>query len=149
MPSEKIQQYTELAARTTREITGSLERWTAFLDSAAKFYKYPFSEQLQIYAQRPDATACADYQTWNDRLGRYVRHGSKGIVLVDDNVEKPQLRYVFDISDTGGRRRPFLWEYEAAISILHFRATSPNPFDHKFSICELRTCGAFFVGSLK
>ena len=120
MPNEKIQQYTELAARTTREITGSLERWTAFLDSAAKFYKYPFSEQLQIYAQRPDATACADYQTWNDRLGRYVRRGSKGIVLVDDDIEKPQLRYVFDISDTGGRRRPFLWEYrpehEAAVS---------------------------------
>ena len=120
MPNDKIQQYTELAARTTREITGSLERWTAFLDSAAKFYKYPFNEQLQIYAQRPDATACADYQTWNDRLGRYVRRGSRGIALVGDDVEKPQLRYVFDISDTGGRRRPFLWEYrpehEAAVS---------------------------------
>ena len=120
MPNEKIQQYTELAARTTREITGSLERWTAFLDSAAKFYKYPFNEQLQIYAQRPDATACADYQTWNDRLGRYIRRGSTGIALVGDSVEKPQLRYVFDISDTGGRRRPFLWEYrpehEAVVS---------------------------------
>ena len=120
MPNDRIQQYTELAARTARDVTRSLERWTAFLDSAAKFYKYPFNEQLQIYAQRPDATACADYQTWNDRLGRYVRRGSKGIALVGDDGEKPQLRYVFDISDTGGRRRPFLWEYrpehEAVVS---------------------------------
>ena len=65
-----------------------------------------------IYAQRPDATACAEYDLWNDRMGRYVRRGSKGIALVDDSGDRPRLRYVFDISDTGTRehsRTPWLW----------------------------------------
>ena len=68
-----------------------------------------------IYAQRPDATACAEYDLWNDRMGRYVRRGSKGIALVDDSGDRPRLRYVFDISDTGTRehsRTPWLWQLE-------------------------------------
>ena len=119
MPN-KIQLYTELAAQTARQVTGSLERWTAFLDTAARLYKYPFSEQIQIYAQRPEATACAEYDLWNDRMGRYVRKGSKGIALVDNDGDRSRLRFVFDIADTGGRRRPYLWalrpEHEAAVS---------------------------------
>ena len=120
MPN-KIQQYTELAAHTARQVTGSMERWTAFLDTAARLYKYPFNEQIQIYAQRPDATACADYTLWNERMGRYVRRGSKGIALVDNNGNDSRLRFVFDVSDTGGKRRPYLWQYrpehEAAVSM--------------------------------
>ena len=68
-----------------------------------------------IYAQRPDATACAEYDLWNEKMGRYVRRGSKGIALVDDSGDRPRLRYVFDISDTGTRehsRTPWLWQLE-------------------------------------
>ena len=119
MPN-KIQQYTELAAQTARQVTGSLERWTAFLDTAARLYKYPFHEQIQIYAQRPEATACAEYSLWNDRMGRYVRRGSNGIALVDNTGNDSKLRFVFDIADTGGKRRPHLWQFrpahEAAVS---------------------------------
>ena len=87
----------------------------AFLSTAARLYKYPFHEQMMIYAQRPDATACAEYDLWNEKMGRYVRRGSKGIALVDDSGDKPRLRYVFDISDTGTRehsRTPWLWQLE-------------------------------------
>ena len=94
---------------------GSWQEWAGFLTTAARLYKYPFHEQLMIYAQRPDATACAEYDLWNDRMGRYVRRGSKGIALVDDSGDRPRLRYVFDISDTGTRehsRTPWLWQLE-------------------------------------
>ncbi len=86
-----------------------------FLTTASRLYKYPFHEQLMIYAQRPDATACAEYDLWNEKMGRYVRRGSKGIALVDDSGDRPRLRYVFDISDTGTRehsRTPWLWQLE-------------------------------------
>lgn len=112
MPNEKIQQYTQMAAETARQVTGSLERWTAFLDTAARLYKYPFDEQILIYAQRPEATACADYSLWNERMGRYVRRGSKGIALLDSSGDDIRLRYVFDVSDTGGGRRPYIWQYQ-------------------------------------
>lgn len=102
---------------------GRWQRWTAFLTTASRLYKYPFHEQLMIFAQRPDATACAEYDLWNDTMRRYMRRGSKGIALVDNSREKPRLRYVFDISDTGLRknsRHPFLWElrpeHEAAVA---------------------------------
>ena len=94
---------------------GSWKEWTAFLTTAARLYKYPFHEQMMIYAQRPDATACAEYDLWNEKMGRYVRRGSKGIALVDDSGDRPRLRYVFDISDTGIRehsRTPWLWQLE-------------------------------------
>ena len=113
MPS-KIQFYAQMADRTASQITGSLQSWTAFLETAARLYKYPFHEQLMIYAQRPDATACADYDIWNTRMHRYVRRGSKGIAILDTSGENPKIKYVFDVSDTGGderSRRPFLWEY--------------------------------------
>ena len=122
MPS-KVQLYAQMADRTAEQITGSYQKWTAFLTTAARLYKYPYNEQLMIFAQRPDATACAEYDLWNDTMRRYVRRGSKGIALVDNSREKPRLRYVFDISDTGLRknsRHPFLWElrpeHEAAVA---------------------------------
>lgn len=113
MPS-KAHLYTQMAEHTAQQITGSYQRWTEFLESAARLYKYPFPEQLMIYAQRPDATACAEYDFWNEKMRRYVRRGSKGIALIDPTGDKLRLRYVFDVSDTGGRdnsRRPYLWEY--------------------------------------
>ena len=113
MPS-KVQLYAQMADRTAEQITGSYQKWTAFLTTAARLYKYPYNEQLMIFAQRPEATACAEYDLWNKQMRRYVRRGSKGIALVDTSSDQPKLRYVFDVSDTGGgenSRRPYLWEY--------------------------------------
>lgn len=101
MPETKYPSYAELADTTLRRITENTDNWTAFLSSCANLYKYPFADQLMIYAQRPDATACADFDTWNKRMGRYVKRGSSGIALIDDSKNTPKLRYVFDISDTG------------------------------------------------
>ena len=112
MPN-KLQAYAEQAERTARQITGSHLAWTAFLTTAARLYKYPYNEQLMIYMQRPEATACAEYDFWNEKMGRYVRRGSTGIALIDASGYKPRLRYVFDVSDTGGKenaRRVNLWE---------------------------------------
>ena len=111
MPT-KAEQYAQMADQVARQLTGSWQEWAGFLTTAARLYKYPFHEQMMIYAQRPDATACAEYDLWNNRMGRYVRRGSKGIALVDDSGDRPRLRYVFDISDTGTRehsRTPWLW----------------------------------------
>ena len=116
MPT-KAEMYAQMAEKVAVQLTGSWQEWTGFLTTAARLYKYPFHEQMMIYAQRPDATACAEYDLWNNRMGRYVRRGSKGIALVDDSGDRPRLRYVFDISDTGRRensRTPWLWTLEEA-----------------------------------
>ena len=114
MPS-KAEFYRQMAEQVSTQLVGSWKEWTAFLSTAARLYKYPFHEQMMIYAQRPDATACAEYDLWNEKMGRYVRRGSKGIALVDDSGDEPRLRYVFDISDTGTcehSRTPWLWQLE-------------------------------------
>ena len=114
MPS-KLQFYTQMADHTAKQITGSFGEWTAFLETMGRLYKYPFHEQLMIFAQKPNATACADYDLWNKQMGRFVRRGSKGIALIDTSGDNPSLKYVFDVSDTGGRensRRLNLWEYK-------------------------------------
>ncbi len=114
MPS-KAEFYRQMAEQVSTQLVGSWKEWTAFLTTAARLYKYPFHEQMMIYAQRPDAIACAEYDLWNDKMGRYVRRGSKGIALVDDSGDRPRLRYVFDISDTGTHehsRTPWLWQLE-------------------------------------
>lgn len=90
--ANRAQFYEQMAARTAEQITGSYQEWTAFLATAARLYKYPYHEQLMIYAQRPEATACAEYDFWNKRMRRYVRRGSRGIALVDSSGEKPSLR---------------------------------------------------------
>ena len=113
--SEKTLYYAQLAEDTARRLTGSWERWAGFLATAGRLYKYPYPDQLMIYAQRPDATACASYDVWNDRMNRYVRRGSKGIALLDDAGDRLRLRYVFDLADTGTRpnsRDPWLWTLE-------------------------------------
>ena len=112
----KLRMYAELAKWQAEQVTRGRRNWTRFLETAARLYKYPFHEQLMIYAQRPDATACAPIKTWNDPLRMWVRRGSKGIALIDDSGMRPRLKYVFDISDTeparGGQGRPYIWEME-------------------------------------
>ena len=112
MPS-KTEEYLALAQRTANGLTRYWESWTDYLTTASRLYKYPFADQLMIYAQRPDATACADYDIWNNRMNRYVRRGSKGIALLDESSGFPRLHYVFDVSDTGVRRNsrdPEVWQ---------------------------------------
>ena len=109
-----LQQYHQLADHMATQITGSYQSWTDFLTTAARLYKYPYHEQLMIYAQRPDATACAEYDLWNKRMGRYIWQGAKGIALIDHSGDAPRLRYVFDVADTRGTERsrsPYLWEF--------------------------------------
>ena len=111
--TEKMEYYARMAKDASEQITSGWEPWTGFLTMAARLYKYPFADQLMIYKQRPDATACAEFGLWNNTMGRYIKRGSKGIALLDSNGDTPRLRYVFDVSDTGIRRnsRPLpQWE---------------------------------------
>ena len=112
MPS-KTEEYLALAQQTAKELTRYWENWTDYLTTASRLYKYSFADQLMIYAQRPDATACASFDIWNNRMNRYVRRGSKGIALLDQSSSVPRLHYVFDVSDTGVRRNsrdPEVWQ---------------------------------------
>ena len=108
----KIDDYVQLAAQTAHEIAADGETWRSFLQTASTLYKYSFYDQMMIYAQRPDATACASFELWTNTMRRYVRRGAKGIALLDMTGDVPRYRYVFDISDTGTRqnaRTPFTW----------------------------------------
>ena len=112
MPN-KTEEYLALAQRTANGLTRYWEHWTDYLTTASRLYKYNFADQLMIYAQRPDATACASFDIWNNRMNRYVRRGSKGIALLDQSSSVPRLHYVFDVSDTGVRRNsrdPEVWQ---------------------------------------
>ncbi|WP_048743961.1 hypothetical protein [Paenibacillus sp. P22] len=110
----KLQRMAELAASTAHAVSDHPERWADFLRTAAWNYKYPFQDQLLIYAQRPDATACASIEIWNKRLNRLVKRGAKGIALIEDRGSHLGLRHVFDVSDTQSRsRQPIsLWRME-------------------------------------
>ena len=113
MPS-KTEEYLALAQRTANGLTRYWESWTDYLTTASRLYKYTFADQLMIYAQRPDATACADFDIWNNRMNRYVRRGAKGIALLDESGGFTRLHYVFDVSDTGVRRNsrdPEVWQF--------------------------------------
>src|SRR5574344_2502019 len=112
MPSN-LQAYRQMADHAALQITGTHQSWMAFLQTAARLYKYPYNEQVMIHAQRPGAIACAEYDFWNERMGRYVRRGSKGIAVIDTTGDNPKLKYVFDVADTGTRensRSVNLWE---------------------------------------
>lgn len=100
MGSNNVQAALQMADNAARQVTSSYREWTAFLATAGRFYKYPFPEQLMIYTQRPEATACAEWDFWNQRMRRYIRRGSRGIALIDNSRGKPTLRYVFDVADT-------------------------------------------------
>lgn len=110
----KVDYLRTLAEQTARSITWDTEKWTEYLRTAGKLYKYPFEDQLLIHAQRPQATAVADYDVWNKRMGRYVRRGTNGIALLDEAAEPARIRYVFDIADTGRKensKTPYLWQF--------------------------------------
>lgn len=112
--ADKVLEYLQLSDHAAKQIASSYKEWTGFLATAGRLYKYPFPEQVMIYAQRPDATACADYELWNKQMRRYVLRGAKGIALIDTSTGKNKVRYVFDVSDTGEKenaRRPWLWQY--------------------------------------
>lgn len=131
----KLDTYQDLAHHTAERLAGRPREWLRFLGTAARLYKYPYPEQLLIHAQRPQAVACADYDTWKIRMGRYVRGGTSGIALVRRSRNgTPVLRYVFDFADTGAgenARRPFLWQYrpehgEAVAAALEKRFDVPG-----------------------
>ena len=116
--SSKTEEYLALAQRTANGLTRYWESWTDYLTTASRLYKYPFADQLMIYAQRPDATACADFDIWNNRMNRYVRRGAKGIALLDESSGFSRLHYVFDVSDTAPRRNalyPDLWQINESL----------------------------------
>ena len=117
MPN-KTEEYLALACKTADSFSRQWEHWAAFLITAARLYKYSYPDQLMIYAQRPDATACAEYDVWNNKMNRYVRRGSKGIALLDESGGYPRLHYVFDVSDTAPRRNalyPDLWQINESL----------------------------------
>ena len=109
--ANKLQQIKDLSFETSKEITSTPEKWLEFLDTASNNYKYSFQDQVLIYAQRPDATACADINTWNTKLHRWIQKGAKGIALITNDGTSNSLRHVFDISDTYDKfgRKVFIW----------------------------------------
>ena len=111
MPN-KYQLINEMARETLKDITSRPEEWVKFLDTASSNYKYDFNEQVLIYAQKPDATACAEIEIWNNRLKRWVTKGAKGIALISLQDGRNIIRHVFDISDTysGINKELKLWE---------------------------------------
>ena len=114
MPKFTPQQLDELYHQTFAEFAASPEKWTSFLDTAARLYKYDFKSQVLIWSQRPDATACAELPLWNERLHRRVNRGSNGIGIVDNSSDQPRIKYLFDISDTSPRDQsvapPYIWQ---------------------------------------
>ena len=117
MPN-KTEEYLALACKAADSFSRQWEHWAEFLITAARLYKYSYPDQLMIYAQRPDATACAEYDVWNNKMNRYVRRGSKGIALLDESGGYPRLHYVFDVSDTAPRRNalyPDLWQINESL----------------------------------
>ena len=111
--SKKYHDISVLAGETAKQVSRNGEEWTRYLTTAARLYRYPFEDQMLIYAQRPDATACAELETWNEKMFCWVNRGAKGIALFDRESERPRLRYVFDVSDVHKARRigkdPYLW----------------------------------------
>ncbi len=144
----KAAYYAQVAEKTAGRLTGSREEWAAFLRFAARFYKYAFPEQLLLYAQRPGAAACAEYEVWQ-RLGRYVRRGAKGIALLDSG--SMQLRYVFDAADTGGGAPLRLWQYrreyrEAVSAALEARFGAPVSSPEQLTELASGLAGAYWEG---
>ena len=147
----KLQTYTAMAAQHTAAITGSFDTWTAFLRTASRLHKYSFLEQLMIHVQRPDATACAGYDLWRDKMHRHVRYRAKGIAIISQVNGVPTLRYVFDISDTqpdANARIPYIWQYRE-----EHQAVLSKTMEDCFSIpaykgvpLQLATVAARFAG---
>ena len=112
----QINDIRELAQQNARYVSNSPQDWMSYLDVAARLYRYSFTDALLIHAQRPDATACAELELWNQKMSRWVNRGAKGIALLDDTGPRTKLRYVFDIADTHlvrGGKTPLLWNLDS------------------------------------
>lgn len=112
----QINDIRELAQQNARYVSNSPQDWMSYLDVAARLYRYSFTDTLLIHAQRPDATACAELELWNQKMNRWVNRGAKGIALLDDTGPRTKLRYVFDIADTHlvrGGKTPLLWNLDS------------------------------------
>lgn len=111
--TNKYQVISALSEQAAKDAANSPREWMKYLDTAARLYRYPFHEQLLIYAQRPNATACASLELWNNKMGRWVNRGAKGIALIDDSSDYPRLKYVFDVADTHpleNSKEVYLWQ---------------------------------------
>ena len=111
----RVQEIRGMAEWYATDIASSPADWMKYLDTAARLYRYSFTDQLLIYAQRPQATACASLELWNQKMFRWVNRGAKGIALIDETTQKTRLRYVFDVQDThmvNGGRTPYLWKLQ-------------------------------------
>ena len=112
--TKKYDEIKWLALATAQKLSSDKEEWKCFLGTAGRLYRYPFMDQLLIYAQRPDATACAELEIWNQKMNCWVNRGSKGIALLDENSDEPKLRYVFDVSNVHPGwnigRLPYIWQ---------------------------------------
>lgn len=111
----RVQEIRGMAEWYATDIASSPADWMKYLDTAARLYRYSFTDQLLIYAQRPQATACASLELWNEKMMRWVNRGAKGIALLDETGTKAKIRYVFDIKDTHmvqGGRSPYLWQLQ-------------------------------------
>ena len=139
----KLEAISEMSETHTLALTHNAESWTKFLDSAAKMYKYPFADQVLIHAQRPEATACAAMDLWNNTFQRRIKRGSKGIALLDDGAQRVRLKYVFDVADTYGAKQPYIWkmepEHEARVAeaLKSTYEDCPDQGDLKTRILEL------------
>ena len=111
----KLQDIRNLVQEHAVSVSSSPGNWMDYMDTASRLYRYSFSDQLLIHAQRPDATACASLELWNEKMLRWVNRGARGIALFDETWQNTKLRYVFDISDThmvAGGRSPYLWKMQ-------------------------------------
>ena len=158
MPA-KVQTYVEMANQTALSITQGPEAWLQCLRHSARFYKYSFNDQLLIYAQRPEAIACASYEIWNNTMHRYVRRGAKGIALLDPSDNGTRLRYVFDVADTGEllHSRPVeIWRLEDrhhnTVNTALYNVFSPPPMTNlrdRLKIIALESAANYLDGNLK
>ena len=136
-----------LARETAKKVCRGREQWIRYLDVASRLYKYPFEDQLLIYAQRPDATACASLEMWNERMFCWVNRGAKGIALIDGESERPKLRYVFDVSDVHKAKRigkdPFIWHLReehkevVLIELEHIYGSTNDALPFEYRIYEI------------
>ena len=152
----KYQMISIMAEETAREIAKNEQAWTRYLTTAARLYKYPFNEQMLIYAQRPDASACASLETWNEKMNCWVNRGAKGIALIDTESERPRLKYVFDVSDVHKARRigrdPYLWELQEEhknavmeqLEKTYGKTDSTLPFENRIIELAARIAGDYY-----
>ena len=114
--SQRFKTVSQMAVETVEEITRSAEDWKRFLRTAGEVYRYPFKDQLLIYVQREEAKAVATMDYWNKQMKCWIKRGSKGIALIDEDLDSGKLKYVFDVMDTiklfPESRSPYLWQMQ-------------------------------------